>query len=136
MNVHPTDLETLEILARCGRLSAGELARESGRSTAGVTAVIDRLEARGFARRIRDPLDRRKVYVEIDREVADEIIVPLYGGMSTSVVDLADRYGDADIALIRDFLLATHALLREETERLREHKAALLPDDGTLRSKR
>src|SRR3954451_13966840 len=60
-----TDLRCLDIVEGRGGVTAGELSSASGLTTGAVTAVIDRLERAGFARRVRDDKDRRKVNVEV-----------------------------------------------------------------------
>jgi DNA-binding MarR family transcriptional regulator len=61
-----TDHKCLDLAMRAkAPLTAGQLAQLSGLSTGAVTGVIDRLERRGFVRRVRDPHDRRKVLVEV-----------------------------------------------------------------------
>ena len=52
------------------RVTAGDLARLTGLTTGAVTGIIDRLERAGFARRERDPEDRRRVYVRGDPAAA------------------------------------------------------------------
>ena len=65
LGLNRTDLRCLDILERGGRLTAGQLAEQTGLTTGAVTTVIDRLEAAGHARRVRDTDDRRRVYVEL-----------------------------------------------------------------------
>src|SRR5271167_1986065 len=65
LGVNRTDGKCLDILDHYGRMSAGELAQHSGLSTGAVTAVIDRLERAGYAQRVGDPADRRRVLVEL-----------------------------------------------------------------------
>jgi DNA-binding MarR family transcriptional regulator len=66
MGLSGTDHKCLElVLGAKESLTAGQIAQLSGLSTGAVTGVIDRLERRGFVRRVRDPHDRRKVLVEI-----------------------------------------------------------------------
>ncbi|HEU5471669.1 MAG TPA: MarR family transcriptional regulator [Actinophytocola sp.] len=66
MGLSGTDHKCLELVMRAAApLTAGRIAQQSGLSTGAVTGVIDRLERRGFVRRIRDPHDRRKVLVEV-----------------------------------------------------------------------
>jgi DNA-binding MarR family transcriptional regulator len=61
-----TDHKCLELVIRSEEpITAGRIAQLSGLSTGAVTGVIDRLEQRGFVRRVRDPHDRRKVLVEL-----------------------------------------------------------------------
>ena len=123
VGIHPTDLETLDLLYRRGPLSAGEIATATGLRTASVTALIDRLEARGLARRVRDPRDRRKVRVEIDRDRADREVAPLYAPQAARMAELLGRYTDDQLALIRDYLRAGYELMRDETDRLRKPTA-------------
>src|SRR5262245_5647173 len=65
MGINRTDLRCMDIVDRGGRVTAGALARESGLSSGAVTTVIDRLEAAGYVRRVRDEADRRRVLVEL-----------------------------------------------------------------------
>src|ERR671919_608798 len=65
LGVNRTDLHCLNTIENAGGLTAGELARETGLTTGAVTGVIDRLERAGYARRVPDPADRRRVKVEV-----------------------------------------------------------------------
>ena len=60
-----TEQNAISVIDRLGPLSAGEIAAHTGLATASVTSLIDRLEAKGFARRVRDAQDRRRVFVEL-----------------------------------------------------------------------
>lgn len=64
LGINRTDGRCLDIIGRHGKVSAGQLSIEAGLTTGAVTAVIDRLESAGYVQRIRDPLDRRKIWVE------------------------------------------------------------------------
>src|SRR5262252_445612 len=68
IGINVTDLNCLNILALGGRMTAGDLARATGLTTASITGVLDRLEEAGFVRRERDPQDRRRVVVRLDPE--------------------------------------------------------------------
>src|SRR6188472_276823 len=57
------DRRCLDIIDQRGQLTAGQLADEAGLTTGAITAVIDRLEERGYVRRVADPADRRRVLV-------------------------------------------------------------------------
>src|SRR6266480_4633598 len=60
MGLSGTDHKCLELVIQAREpLTAGRIAQLSGLSTGAVTGVIDRLEQRGFVRRVRDPHDRR-----------------------------------------------------------------------------
>src|SRR5436853_3489308 len=64
MGVNRTDQRVMDLLEQHGRLTAGKLAAGSALTTGAVTGVIDRLAEAGYARRVRDDADRRKVLVE------------------------------------------------------------------------
>src|SRR5688572_25396763 len=64
VGANPTDLECLDLLGLGGPTTAGKLAAHTGLTTGATTAVIDRLERAGFARRLRSMEDRRSVLVE------------------------------------------------------------------------
>src|SRR3984957_5631092 len=58
IGINVTDLNCLNLLALSGQMTAGELARATGLTTASITGVLDRLEEAGFVRRQRDAHDR------------------------------------------------------------------------------
>ena len=64
VGANPTDLECLDLLHLSGKTTPGKLAAHTGLTTGATTAVIDRLERAGFARRLRNTEDRRSVLVE------------------------------------------------------------------------
>lgn len=61
-----SETKALDLLVRFGPLTAGALGERSGLAPASVTGLVDRLERKGFARRVRDPGDGRRVLVEAD----------------------------------------------------------------------
>jgi len=80
LGINRTDGRCLNIVENQGSMTAGRLAELSGLTTAAVTAVLDRLERAGYARRVRDANDRRQVIVELTpllAERAGQIWVPL-----------------------------------------------------------
>src|ERR1700756_4204270 len=70
IGINATDLNCLNILSFSGHMTAGELARATGLTTASITGVVDRLEEAGFVRRERDAQDRRRVVIHLDTERA------------------------------------------------------------------
>ena len=71
--LNSTDLKCLDLLLLSGGTTAGTLAAHTGLTTGAITSVIDRMEAAGFARRRRDPDDRRRVLVEALPRYVQEI---------------------------------------------------------------
>jgi DNA-binding MarR family transcriptional regulator len=87
MGLSGTDHKCLELAVQAQEpLTAGQIAQLSGLSTGAVTGVIDRLERRGFVRRVRDPHDRRKVLVEVA-----EFDEARYAHLFQHMVDLTER---------------------------------------------
>lgn len=110
--LNSTDLECLDLLLLSGVTTAGKLAAHTGLTTGAMTAVIDRLERAGFARRRRDPEDRRRVFVEaLPRYVRD--IGPLYRPLANSTAKLHDEYDDKQLALVVDYLSRAFGLAAE-----------------------
>jgi DNA-binding MarR family transcriptional regulator len=86
--------------------SPGRLAELTGLKTGTVTGVLDRLEKAGFVRRDRDPHDRRKVIVTPVAEAVEERLNPRYAGQGGAVTGVLDRFDDAQLAVILDFVRA------------------------------
>ena len=101
MGINRTDARAIDVLHQHGRVTAGELARELRLSTGAVTSVIDRLERAGYARRVADPDDRRRVLIEVTPTVL-EGAQELYGSWE-DVIPLYADYTDRDLELILQF---------------------------------
>jgi len=69
LGIHGTDYRCLDILDQEGPMSAGQLAERARLSPGAMTALLDRLEQKGLARRTRDTQDRRRVLVEVTPEL-------------------------------------------------------------------
>lgn len=117
LDLHPTDYKALGILDRLGPLSAGDLARRTGLAPASITNLIDRLERKGFVRRIRESTDRRRVLAE---PVEDRVTGArgLFASTRRSLARLFARYSVRDLEVIADFLRRNAERLRKETEKL------------------
>jgi DNA-binding MarR family transcriptional regulator len=117
LGLHPTDYKTLGILDRLGPLSAGEIAQHAGLAAASVTNLIDRLERKGFVRRVNDANDRRRVLVEAISEQV-RFARGRFTSTQKSLAKLFDTYNEAELALIADFLARNAERLRAETRKL------------------
>ena len=65
LGLNRTDLRCLDILEREGSVTAGRLAQATGLTSGAMTTALDRLERAGYARRVHDASDRRRVLVEV-----------------------------------------------------------------------
>jgi DNA-binding MarR family transcriptional regulator len=100
------DLECLDLIGQHGAVSPSVLARLAGLHPATLTGVLDRLEHAGWITRDRDPADRRGVLVRMRRGRGAEVL-RLYlvdSGMNSALDDICADYGDAELALLADFL--------------------------------
>jgi DNA-binding MarR family transcriptional regulator len=113
-----TEEKALDLLERSGPLTAGELARRSGLAPASVTGLIDRLERKGFARRVPNPDDRRSVLVEVDAERLYARVAPLFADWVGSLLDLYAGYSDRELEVILHFLTEAARRQQEATARL------------------
>jgi DNA-binding MarR family transcriptional regulator len=109
VGLNSTDLECLDLLELAGPTTAGRLAEHAGLTTGAMTAVIDRLERAGFARRHRDVEDRRIVRVEALPKRYQHIS-DLYCGLGESMTRLHGQYDDRQLTLILDYLTRALAL--------------------------
>jgi DNA-binding MarR family transcriptional regulator len=99
-----TEEKALDLLDRSGPLTAGELARRTGLAPASVTGLIDRLERKGFVRRVPNPSDRRSVLVEVETERVFAGMAPLFAGWVRSLEELFAGYTDEQLETILHFL--------------------------------
>ena len=118
VGVNRTAMRCMDVLERAGRLTAGEIAVQTGLSSGAVTALLDRLERAGYVRRLRDTADRRRVWVELTEAAiarAGEVYEPLAG-----VTAEFARYSDADIRLITSYLQRGSEVLLAQADRVEQ----------------
>ena len=72
-----SEIVAAEHLRLDGPLTPKELSRRVRMGSGGTTAIIDRLEGRGFAERVKHPTDRRSVLVRAVEQGGDTLQQPL-----------------------------------------------------------
>ena len=100
-------LGALRVAGPPHQLSPTRLGKGLMMSSAGVTSRIDRLERRGFVRRLPDPDDRRGVIIELTdqgREVVDAAVAALASSDRLLVGRLDPQEIDQLEGLLRKFL--------------------------------
>jgi DNA-binding MarR family transcriptional regulator len=120
IGINATDLNCLNILSFSGQLTAGELARATGLTTASITGVIDRLEEAGYVRRERDARDRRRVVVHLVLDKARHDVAPVFLPMVRDWQQLTADYSDDELQLIVAFYRRMEQVIRDHVVRLRE----------------
>lgn len=117
----------LDILDQEGPMTAGRLAERARLSPGAITALIDRLEEKGLARRTRDTEDRRRVLVEVTPELRRGA-AELYGTPDEGAQALA-AYSDEELEFLIGFLRGSVAYQDERMRRLEELKSRRTPDE-------
>jgi DNA-binding MarR family transcriptional regulator len=120
IGINNTDLNCLNILSFSGHMTAGELAKATGLTTASITGVVDRLEEAGFVRRERDSRDRRRVVVRLSLDKAVKDVASVFAPMLRDWREMAARYSDDELRLIVDFYGRVEQVFRKHLIRLRD----------------
>lgn len=113
-----TEMKALSILLREGPCSAGQLAAALHLTSGAVTGVVDRLVARGFARRSQDERDRRKVVIEADQATlaSGENV---YRSIGEAFAALHASYTTEQLEFLARHLEASIEITKRETAKLR-----------------
>lgn len=119
IGINVTDLNCLNLLSFSGQMTAGQLAKATGLSTASITGVIDRLEEAGFVFRERDAQDRRRVVVRLVTERVVRDVASVFLPVLRAWLRLAEQFSDDELQLIVNFYGQMERLLREQITSLR-----------------
>lgn len=126
-----TETKAIDVLDRQGPLTAGELAARTGLAPPSVTGLINRLERKGFARRIEDPKDRRRVRVE-PCPAGMARLVPLFADLHTQINELYAEFTDEQLQTILRFMTEVTRRQRDATVRLATLSATRPTDSSSL----
>lgn len=118
LGINRTDLTCIDIIEQHGQITAGKLAELSGLTTGAVTAVLDRMEQVGYARRVRDTKDRRRVLVELTDKAREESWA-IYGPLGEDWNRFLASYTVDELRLFLDMLERGEEVGRRHLERLR-----------------
>ena len=119
IGLNATDLNCLNILSFSGEMTAGELARATGLTTASITGVADRLEEAGYVRRERTPKDRRRVVIRLVLERALQDVAPVFLQLVLGWQSVVTQYNDDELRLIVQFYGQMEQVIRDHLARLR-----------------
>jgi DNA-binding MarR family transcriptional regulator len=126
-----TDLKCLDAARNVPHLIPSRLAEITGLSTSATTAALDRLERRGYVRRVRDEHDRRRVFVESTGRHETETAL-LFAPLAEATTAILDTYSDEQLTLITDFLERVNAASEGLIKRHGAgHTSAPVPAEGT-----
>jgi DNA-binding MarR family transcriptional regulator len=131
LGLNQTDQRCLDIISRLGQTTAGELARESGLTTGGVTAVVDRLERDGYVRRVRDERDRRKVLLEATPESFEKVWA-IWGPLKDAWDAQARSFTREQLEFLLRFMREGNEIAAKHIERIQALRGQ--PGKGEARS--
>ncbi|ALS00738.1 MarR family transcriptional regulator [Enterococcus silesiacus] len=115
LGIPANDYISIDLLNELGPLTAGELAEKTGLSTGTITALIDRLEKIGYARREKDPNDRRRVIIVPTYDDREEI-KKAYQPLDTAMKKLAQDYSEKELEMINQFLTKAVSVLDDQLQ--------------------
>ena len=123
LGLNRTDMRCIDVLEREGSQTAGQLAEATGLTSGAMTTALDRLERLGYARRVRDSTDRRRVLVEITDE-AHNAAGELFGEIASGGGRLLDRYTAGELELLLKFERGMRELNEQQAVRLEQENRA------------
>jgi DNA-binding MarR family transcriptional regulator len=113
LGLNRTDLHVLGLLQDAGSMTAGDVAEATSLTTGAVTAVIDRLEKSGYARRERVAGDRRRVVV---RPTHERLFFRL---MLRRSADMYAGLSEQELEKLTRFLRRARPMIDQESAKLR-----------------
>jgi DNA-binding MarR family transcriptional regulator len=128
LGLNRTDMRCMDVIEREGAVPAGRLADVTGLTTGAITTALDRLERAGYARRVSDPSDRRRVLVELTAK-AQQVGETYYASHAALSERLYQRYTRPQLELLLEFVREgrqfndQHAALVEQQNRARRPPA-------------
>jgi DNA-binding MarR family transcriptional regulator len=127
LGLNRTDMRCTDVLDREGRVTAGRLAEATGLTSGAITTVIDRLERAGFARRVQDPADRRRVLVELTPEMRDRGR-SFYVPHAEMAERLYKRYSEDELKLLLGFVREAREFNEREAMKLEAENQGAVKD--------
>jgi DNA-binding MarR family transcriptional regulator len=120
LGLNPSDHKCADVIQFQDKpITAGRLAEITGLSTGAITGVLDRLERAGFITRDQDPNDRRRVVIRSTPERAPDL-APVFMPLRDAVIGFCDRYTNAELRVILDFMRGSEHVMRDQMARLQK----------------
>jgi DNA-binding MarR family transcriptional regulator len=115
LGINQTDLICLNLLARHGPMSPGQVASAMGLTTAAISAMAARLESGGYATREIDPKDRRRILMRAST-TGTERAFSLFDDLYTAAVALGSHYSAADLRRLTEVITRYRELLTTQAK--------------------
>jgi DNA-binding MarR family transcriptional regulator len=98
-------------------MTAGQLAEAMHLTSGAITTLVDRLEAAGYAKRVRDTDDRRRVLVELT-PLTERSVYPLYDPLFHGSMKLLEGRTEKELETMIEFLERGREMVERELEKL------------------
>ncbi len=105
MGLEASELSALEHLQAAGPMTLGRLGERLSMSPGAVTALVDRLERKGYVERIPNPKDRRSTLVRETEAGLEESLEHLWPYIE-EMRGIEERFSDEERAIVARFLSA------------------------------
>nr|WP_275410142.1 MarR family transcriptional regulator [Streptomyces sp. SID14478] len=115
--LNASDIKALDLVARLGPMTAGDLARHLALRPASVTALVGRLEDKGALSKTPHPQDGRKVVLRFNQEFAARNM-HYFADLVSSLRELCTQYSDEQLEVIASFTKEAARRQAEATQRL------------------
>jgi DNA-binding MarR family transcriptional regulator len=120
LGLHITDHKCLDLVYRFGPMPAGRLAELTGLTTGAVTGVVDRLEKAGYAKRVDDPDDRRRIIIAPTRNKRlEKKLETIFNPLAERMNKLLSSYSEKELAFLLDVLTKSLDQSHQELIKLR-----------------
>jgi DNA-binding MarR family transcriptional regulator len=117
-SLNTAERHCLSLLVGEGSQTASAIARRVHLTPAAVTALLDRLERRGYVRRRSDPEDRRKVMVEA-ADTAMKLAHAAYGPIGKAGEEMLERFTREELEVVHRFVTGAVEMQRRFLEQSR-----------------
>lgn len=104
-------------MLRGGALTASQLAERLTMKPSAVTALVDRLVKAGYAERVADTADRRRVLIVAAGD-SHETLGRIFAELGAAMAEFMVKYDEKDNRAIVDWIRNTIDVLNTQTERL------------------
>ena len=105
MGLEASELSALEHLQAAGPMALGRLGERLSMSPGAVTALVDRLERKGYVERVPNPKDRRSALVRETEAGLEESLEHLWPYIE-EMRGIEERFSEEERAIVARFLLA------------------------------
>ena len=125
-----TDYQASNVLALDGPMTTGELARRLALSSGATTRLMDRMIAAGYARRVADPADRRRVLVEHTGHVPERL-TEILTAVSEPVAKILQELSPEQLDGVARYIEGAATAYHDATTALRQSGPSRRPDPAT-----